>query len=280
MATRAGLGVSLSAADPLFLTRVLPLIDYLEVDPDVMAEYHHGQPRIQPLALELIREASRHVPVLIHGTGLSIGSHQGYSREYLRLLDELLQIVTPAWHSEHLGFVDVDGEFLGTMLTVPRTEEALDLVCERVRAIQARYALPFLLENVIRLLPDERADYSEAGFLNAIVAGTGCGLLLDLYNLECDAQNNLFDLDGFLNDLRLDAVREFHLACGEESDGLLLDVHLRETRACTVALARRVAARAPSLQCVNFELLKDGLLWMGIEGLEEELRRLRRELLS
>jgi len=272
--------VSLCAADPLFLERVLPLVDYLEVDPEVVAELHGGRPRIQPRALELVAEAARRVPIIVHGTGLSIGSHGGYSDAYLRLLDELLTVATPAWHSEHLGYTEVDGEFLGTMLTLPRTRQAADMVCERVADIQARYPFPFLLENIIRLLPDERAEYSEAGFLNAIVRSTGCGLLLDIYNLECDAHNNGFDIPRFLDELDLDAVREFHLACGQESDGLLLDVHIHETRDCTLALARDVGARAPRLACVNFELLKDALLWMGLDGLEQELRRLRGALLS
>ena len=81
----------------------------------------------------------------------------------------------------------VDGENLGTMLALPKTRQALDMICERVEMIQARYRLPFLLENIVHILPDYPGDYSEAGFLNAISEQTDCSLLLDVYNLECDA---------------------------------------------------------------------------------------------
>lgn len=276
---RPGLGVSLSAVDPDFLERVLPLVDYLEVDPELVAEHIDDRPRIQSQALELIADAARHVPIIIHGTGLSLGSHNGYNDTYLRLLDELLTVTTPCWHSEHLGYTHVDGEFLGTMLTLPRTAQTLDMVCTRISEITARYSFPFLLENIIRLLPDEPAEYTEAAFLNAIVERTGCGLLLDLYNVECDSQNNGFDIPAFFDELSLEAVREIHLACGEESDGLLLDVHAHPTRECTVTLAREVSAKTGWLQCITFELLKDALAWVGLDGVELELRRLRAVLL-
>lgn len=278
---RVGLSVSLSAADPVFLDAVLPLVDGLEVDPEVMSEYHRGHPRIQPQALELIAQAAQRVPILIHGTGLSLGSHEGPSDGCLRLLDQVLGVCSPLWHSEHLGTTLVDGEFLGTMLTLPRTEVMLEMVCRRVQAVQRRYPqLPFLLENIVRLLPDEPADFGEAAFLNAIVRETGCGLLLDLYNLECDAHNNGLNLTAFLDELNLDAVREFHLANGQKHDGLLMDVHVQATREETVALARVTAPRCAQLDFINFEVMKDALNWLGLDGVAEELRHLRTELLA
>jgi hypothetical protein len=94
-AGRPRLGVSLSGADPRFLMSVAPLVDFLEVDPEVVAEYKNGRPRIQPRALELISDAAGRVAIVVHGTDLSIGSHNGYSTDYLRLLDELLTVWLP-----------------------------------------------------------------------------------------------------------------------------------------------------------------------------------------
>src|SRR5205823_101733 len=100
---------------------------------------------------------------------------------------------------------------------------ALDMVCARVQALQERYPVPFLLENIVHILPDHPAEYTDAAFLNALTARTGCNLILDIYNLECDAHNTGFDIPAFLDELDLSAVRELHLACGVEYRGLLLD---------------------------------------------------------
>ena len=99
--------------------------------------------------------------------------------------------------------------------------------------IQARFELPFLLENIVHLLPDYPGDYADAAFLNELVTRTGCGLLLDVYNLECDAANYGFDIDAFLDELDLEAVGELHVAGGVERDGMQVDVHSRLTEPST-----------------------------------------------
>src|SRR6266702_2963915 len=100
------------------------------------------------------------------------------------------------------------------MLALPRTEYALDMVCERVCAIQDRYGMPFLLENIVHVLPDFPGEYSNAAFLNELTARTGCGLLVDVYNLQCDAHNHGLDVSAFLAELDFTKVREIHVACG------------------------------------------------------------------
>jgi uncharacterized protein (UPF0276 family) len=166
------------------------------------------------------------------------------------------------------------------MLTLPRTTEALDLVVERVSAIRERYGIPFLLENVVRILPDHPAEYSEAAFLNEIGRRTGCGFLLDAYNLECDARNNALDLDAYLDELDLDRVHEMHLAGGVENRGYQLDVHSRRVADTTIGLAERVLARTPNLWTITYELLEEAILAVGEDGIVEELARLRDRLLA
>jgi uncharacterized protein (UPF0276 family) len=161
---------------------------------------------------------------------------------------------------------------------MPRTEEALDMICRRVCAIQKRYPAPFLLENVVHLLPDAPGEYSDAQFLNRIASRTGCGLILDVYNMECDALNYGFDVDGFLSELKLENVRELHLAGGTSYAGLQLDVHSRVTAASTVALAAYVMERAPQLQAVTYEYLKEAVPSLGHETICGELARLSAEL--
>ncbi|HEX8121400.1 MAG TPA: DUF692 family protein [Solirubrobacteraceae bacterium] len=275
---RTGIGTTFEGHDARGLARVLPLVDYVEVTPDAIARRDTGRARIDRRKLALLHAVASETTVVVHGVGLSIGSHDGWSDEYLGLLDEIVGAVEVAWHSEHLAYTRVDGRFLGTMLALPPTEEALDLVAERVTAIRERYPLPFLLENIVQLVPEAPGAYSDAGFLNALCGRTGCGVLLDVYNLECDAHNRGFDIPAFLDELDLSHVGELHVACGVEERGLMLDVHSRVPRASTLDLAAEVVARAPNVRGVTYELLPEAVPTLGDDVVAGELVRLRERL--
>ena len=257
--------------------QVLPFIDYLEVAPDSIARTINGHATLRPELLDQLASATPCTGLLVHGIGLSIGSADSWNESYLRLLDEFFSRFTPRWHSEHLGCTTVDGENLGTMLALPRTEEMLDLLCSRVRILQERYRVPFLVEHIIHLLPYAPAEYTPAGFLNALTARTGCGLILDAYNLECDARNFGFDIQSFLNELNLDPVREMHLAGGYEHHGFQLDIHSRPTADSTIALAHQILARCPNLEVVTWELLKEAVPALGADVICAELTRIQTE---
>jgi uncharacterized protein (UPF0276 family) len=277
--TRPQLGVTYMGHDPTLLEAMVPLVDYIETTPDSIAEITGSGIRLHRATLAELKGVGDSVRLVAHGIGLSLGSASGYSTRYLGLLDELLDHVPIVWHSEHLGYTTVNGENLGTMLAMPRSQEALSLVCERIHMLQERYRLPFLLENIIRMLPDYPEEYSEAGFLNAITRATGCGLLLDVYNLECDAHNLGFDVDAFLAELDLSHVREVHVACGTEFRGFLLDAHSRVTRASTIELAARVvASTGGAVEVVTYEFLREAVPLLGHVAIVRELERLRAAL--
>jgi uncharacterized protein len=273
------LGATYEGGDTALLERLVAVVDYLEVTPDSIAVGNREEMHLRAQVLDELRMAvAGGTGIVAHGVGLSIGSASGWNDHYLRLLDELFQALPVRWHSEHLGYTTVDGEALGTMLTLPRTEEVLELVCKRVTALQERYPAPFLLENIARMLPDPNGDYDEAGFLNELCKRTGCGLILDVYNLECDAHNHGFDIDGFLDALDFAAVRELHVAGGVELDGMRLDVHSRESAASTLALAVRAAATAPALWGATYEFLPEAIPVLGHEVIVNEVRRLAASL--
>ena len=273
---RPGLATTWEGKDPALLDRVLPLVDAIETTPDALARRRgDGAPSLAPEPLAAIVAAAGVVDVLVHGVGLSIGSASGWSEDYLGLLDELVATVPVRWHSEHLAYTRVDGEEVGTMLALPKTDEALELVCRRVERLRRRYDLPFLLENVVHVLPDYPGDYTEAAFLNELCRRSGCGLILDVYNLECDRHNHGFDVDAFLADLDLGRVREIHVACGVEHRGFLLDVHSRTLRESTLKLAREaVEGAGGAVEIVTYELLEEAVPVLGHETIAGELERL------
>lgn len=274
------LATTYEGGDPALLERLVELVDLLEIAPDTIVGSEQGQYVLRPEVLEEYASVSSRVGLIAHGIGLSIGSFDQWNHDYLRLLDESFARFDLLWHSEHLACTVVAGESLGTMLSMPRTQEALDLVSRRVELLQKLYPVPFLLEHVIQILPDAPAEFTPAGFLNAITSRTGCGLVLDVYNLECDAHNQGLNIPAFLDELNLAAVVEMHLAGGVQYEGFQLDIHSSITRESTVTLACEIVRRAPNLRAVTFEYLKEAVALLGHDAICGELQRLRQTVLS
>jgi uncharacterized protein (UPF0276 family) len=274
--TSVAIGATYEGRDPALLERMLPLADYIEVTLETISEANDQNVSLSREVMSELKNIGKEAQIIVHGVSLSIGSHGGWSPTYFRLLDDFLEQIDVAWHSEHLAYTRVDDEHLGIMLAMPKTEEALDLICERVRAIQERYKIPFLLENIVHVIPDFPGDYSDAGFLNALTDRTGCGLILDVYNLECDAQNHGFDVPAFLDELHPDKIRELHVACGVEHNGILLDVHSQLTRSSTIELAQDAVRRsAGSAEVVVYEFMPEAVPGLGHDAIAAELGRLR-----
>jgi uncharacterized protein (UPF0276 family) len=274
--TCVAIGATYEGRDPALLEHMLPLVDYIEVTLETISEVNDHRVSLNSEIMSELKNIGKAARIIVHGVSLSIGSHEGWSPTYLHLLDDFLEQVEVAWHSEHLAYTKVDGEHLGIMLAMPKTEEALDMVCERVSAIRQRYKLPFLLENIVHVIPDSPSDYSDAGFLNALANRTGCGLILDVYNLECDAHNHGFDIPAFLAELQPNNVRELHVACGVEHNGILLDVHSQLARSSTVELAQHVVRQsAKSAQVVVYEFMPEAVPGLGHDAIADQLGRLR-----
>ena len=274
--TCVAIGVTYEGRDPRLLECLLPFADCIEVTLETIAEVHDDKVSLSPEVMQELKNIGRAAQIVVHGVGLSIGSHEGWSPTYFRLLDEFLEQVDVAWHSEHLAYTKVDGEHLGIMLAMPKTEQVLDMICERVSRIQDRYPMPFLLENVVHVVPDAPADYSNAAFLNAMTERTGCGLILDVYNLECDAHNHGFDIAAFLRELDKSPIRELHVVRGVEDNGFLLDVHSKLTHPSTIRMAQDVVAECRgTAELVTYEFMPEAVPGLGYDAIADELERLR-----
>lgn len=272
----AALTVTYEGGDPALLERLVALTDFIEISPDsISRDTGDGLELDDGVMADLENSGAK---FLVHGVGLSIGSASGWSDDYIGLLDRLFERLPIAWHSEHLGYTMVDGEQLGTMLPPPRTTEALDLICERVVRLRSRYPVPFLLEHVVRIVPDAPGEYSEAGFFNALARQAGCEILIDAYNIECDAVNFGFDGAAFVDALDLGAVREMHVAGGGWHKGVRMDVHSQRMDAPTRARAADILARTPNLRAVTFEFLKQAVPVLGHDAICAELAGLKEML--
>jgi uncharacterized protein (UPF0276 family) len=180
----------------------------------------------RPLAM-LDRIAERW-PLAMHGVALNIGGSDPLDRDYLHALAGLARRVRPALVSDHLCWTRHGGVQLHDLLPLPYREDTLRHIASRVRQAQDALGTQLVLENVSSYLRFDGDTLDEVAFLAALVADTGCGLLLDVNNVYVNAHNHGFDALAYLDALPAHAIRQIHLA-GHSVDalgsGLLIDTH-------------------------------------------------------
>ena len=180
----------------------------------------------RPLAL-LDRFAERW-PLAMHGVSLNIGGSDPLDGEYLQALSKLARRVRPALISDHLCWTRHQGVQFHDLLPLPQDEASLHHVAMRVHQVQDAIGTQLVLENVSSYLRYAGDTLGEAEFLSALVAETGCGLLLDVNNVYVNAHNHGIDPIDYFNALPAPAVKQIHLA-GHSADalgsGLLIDTH-------------------------------------------------------
>ena len=200
-----GLGYRSAIAD---WTRAnLDRFDVLEVTVDHCI---HGSARQRAEIFDLVGR----IPLNAHGVGLSIGTDVPLDLGYLDGVAAIVERLKAPAYSEHLAFTRVPGRDLANLLPLPKTEAVAEMVIAKVRTIQSRISVPFLLENISYAFEWPDSDLSDAEFLNLICRETGAGLLLDIENLYLNATNHGFDPYEFLDDLSAGLVQEVHMAGG------------------------------------------------------------------
>ena len=163
------------------------------------------------------------IPLTAHGIGLSIGTDTPLDLAYLDRVAAIVERLRAPTYSEHLAFTRTPSRNLANLLPLPKTEAVAEAIIAKVRTVQSRVPVPFLLENISYLFDWPDSNLSDAEFLNLICRETGAGLLLDVENLFLNAKNHDFDPYTFLDALPADLVKEVHVAGGMTIPKELLD---------------------------------------------------------
>lgn len=171
-------------------------------------------------------------PVSLHGVGLSIGAARPLDREHLKRLKQLNERYRPGLFSEHLAWSTHDSVFFNDLLPVPYNAESVARVACHIDEVQDTVGRQMLLENPSSYLRFVESTMSEIDFLSETVRRTGCGLLLDVNNVQVSAVNQQTDPIAYLDAFPVAHVGEIHLAgYAPEEDGkgapLLIDAHDR-----------------------------------------------------
>lgn len=177
-------------------------------------------------ALERLRQI---YPLSVHGVGLSLGSAQGLDRDHLERLRKVCERFQPDLVSEHLAWSVADGAYLNDLLPLRYDEEALAIVARNVETVQDALKRRVLIENLSAYVAFAESSMNEAEFLAELVTRTGCGLLLDVNNVQVSAHNLQYDAKAFINALPADSIGEIHLAGHATNqvgaDTVLIDDH-------------------------------------------------------
>ncbi|WP_445397025.1 multinuclear nonheme iron-dependent oxidase [Streptomyces sp. LE64] len=202
----------------------MPGIDWVEAVAENLCPGH--------LPESLVRLRERGVTVVPHGVSLGLGGAERPDAGRLAALAARAEDLGSPLVTEHIAFVRAGGRFTaspvleaGHLLPVPRTRDALDVLCENVRIAQDALPVPLAVENIAALIswPDE--EMTEGQFLYELVDRTGVRLLIDVANLHTNHVNRGEDPSRALDELPVEAIAYVHVAGGVERDGVWHDSH-------------------------------------------------------
>ncbi len=176
---------------------------------EIHAENHFGAGGPPHRRLSALRER---FPLSIHGVGLSIGGSGPLDRDHLARLAALVARYRPEAVSEHLAWSTHAGFGFPDLLPVPLTEATLARVIEHVDETQTVLGRPILLENPSTYLRFAESTIPEVEFIAEVARRSGCGLLLDVANVDVSATNLGYDPLAYLAAFPLERVAEIHLA--------------------------------------------------------------------
>jgi len=200
----AAVGIGLRFPHHQAVVDTRPAVAWLEVHTE---NYMGGG--TAPAYLDAIR---RDYPLSLHGVGLSLGSADGLDVTHLQRVRGVVERFEPGLVSEHLSWSVVGRTYLGDLLPLPLTEEALDVVCRHVEQTQTFLRRRLLIENPSSYLRYKHSTIPEWEFLATMAGRTGCGILCDVNNIYVSACNHGWDASAYLAALPTHAISEIHLA--------------------------------------------------------------------
>ncbi|MCI3933675.1 DUF692 domain-containing protein [Streptomyces sp. AN091965] len=220
----------------------MPGIDWVEVVAENVCPGH------LPESLTRLRE--RGVTVVPHGVSLGLGGADRPDEARLAALAERAVALGAPLVTEHIAFVRAGGPLTvsqqleaGHLLPVPRTRDALAVLCENVRIAQDALPVPLAVENIAALIAWPGEELTEGQFLYELVERTGVRLLIDVANLHTNHVNRGEDPAKALAELPLEALAYVHVAGGFERDGVWHDSHAHPVPQPVLDVLADLAAR-------------------------------------
>ncbi|MEU9958558.1 DUF692 domain-containing protein [Streptomyces sp. NPDC050982] len=220
----------------------MPGIDWVEAVAENVCPGH--------LPESLVRLRERGVTVVPHGVSLGLGGADRPDEGKLADLAAAAGALGSPLVTEHIAFVRAGGALTasprleaGHLLPVPRTRDALDVLCENIRIAQDALPVPLAVENIAALISWPGEEMTEGQFLYDLADRTGVRLLIDVANLHTNHVNRGEDPAKALDELPVEAIAYVHVAGGFERDGVWHDSHAHAVPPAVLAILADLSSR-------------------------------------
>lgn len=170
---------------------------------------------------DILKAVGERYKISLHGTSLGLGSIHPPPLSHLQKFKRLVDNCSPFLISDHACF-SWSSEYgsplhAGDLLPINFNEQTLGAMTNNVNRVQDLLGQQILIENISSYLPLQDTTIPETEFFNMLCHATGCGMLLDVHNIQVNAVNRqskqpLDDVLRFISELEIGNVRELHLA--------------------------------------------------------------------
>jgi uncharacterized protein (UPF0276 family) len=260
--TEYGVGIGLRIPHYGHIFKKKPVVDWFEI----ISENFMVDGGAALRALDQILERYR---VVQHGVSMYFGSAEPLNREHLRRLKTLVKRTKTPWLTDHLCWGSVDGRYSHDLLPMPYTFEAARKTAQKIREARDFLEVPIAVENVSSYAEFHVSEMTEWEFLNEVVEGADCGILLDVNNIYVSSRNHAFNPMDYVNSVPVERVAQIHIAGHTKYRKYILDTHdhpvidpVWELYARAIELVGPTATllewddRIPSFEDVHREALK------------------------
>lgn len=210
-----GLNLRLGYLDEILETR--PDVAFWEVIAENLFD--------NPEAVAKCASLRRDYPLSLHCVGMNLAGVDELDASYLTTIAELRQKLDPFLVSDHLCWQKHRGIHHHDLLPFSLTEESTERVVDRVDAVQEQLGCRIAVENLSYYVEYQSSTKAEVEVMSELASATGCGLLLDLNNIEVNHRNLGVSKEQYLSRLDPAHIAEIHVAGAELSDGRWIDTH-------------------------------------------------------
>ncbi len=168
------------------------------------------------LHLNQLKKIAENIPVTLHGVALSLGGQLPPSLEALEARKRIIDMINPVFVSEHAACTFA-GQHLNDLLPISLNEKTMTRLVHHIDSVQSYFKRQILLENLSSYIAFDDDAMFEYDFLNGIAKKSGCGLLVDINNIDIQEHNLQRSATNFIENINPEYVKQYHLAGGEYS---------------------------------------------------------------
>lgn len=199
------------------LNELLPLVDYVEIMPDIMSSNE----------IYLIQDKLSGKEVGLHSLKTSLGSPEGIQQENDELYYLMGKFLKAKYYSDHVALSYIDNHYLTTVRPIAYDERNIRILSENLKSIMPHYqGNQYLIENITNHGMLDGSSLTEGEFFKQVLQkNSSVKMLLDLTNAYISAINVGISPREYLKQFPLEKVKTIHVSGYEYINNKIQDTH-------------------------------------------------------